>query len=784
MRDEALANLVRQHRLARQLTQEQLSEHAGLSARSIQDLERGLSIPRRDTLERLIKALGLEGEERAAFERAARPRPRHRAASAEAEPEHVSQTSLPPQLTSFIGRERELGEVVRLLQRSRLLTLTGPGGIGKTRLAFEVAAHLQDEYADGVYAVELAPLMDPKLVTQTVASAVGVYERAPRPIGETLSEALANRQLLLVLDNCEHLVEACAQLVYGLLRSCPALRLLATSREPLGIAGEHVLRVPTLSLPEQPSQVAESEAGRLFVERAQAAMPGFTIDERNADSIARLCRRLDGIALAIELAAAWLPVLSVEQIVERLEDALKLLVLGNRAAPPRHQTLRGTLDWSYRLLSQPEQQLFDRLSVFAGGWTLSAVEAVCAEEEEEGIDRQSVLNQLAELVNKSLVVAEVGSTRSMRYRLLEPVRQYARERLADAWDADAVRRRHAAFFVEVAEAAEVELGGADREIWLEYLDFEHDNMRAALAWAESGAGDPEIALRIAGALSRFWAIRGHLHEGLGWLESAQKLEAGVPSARAKALSGAGWLALLQGDRTSARRDLQASLSLARQLHDTSGIAETLKNLGRVALEDGDVQLARACFTESLSLSRAMGYRWTIAFALTGLAQVAVIDAELQRARVLFEQALVAYRGLDSPRHVAVTLSNLAAVVVEEGDEAHAQALYADALALVKVTGDRAGLTHLLEGFAGLARRRGEAARAEYLLGVAAGVRASNGYPQSVSDHAWPDAPVSLAAGSLTQPPIATKWSFERALGVAEDEAAGLSTTRRPARRGS
>lgn len=774
-----LASLVRQHRRERGFTQEQLAEEAGLSVRSIQDLERGLSVPQRDTVERLVRALGLQGEQRVAFEVAARARPRRRSQAPISAPGGTARrVPTPPvlqrYLTSFIGRDREVGEVKRLLESTRLLTLTGPGGIGKTRLAYEIADQLRQRYADGIFVIELAPLMDPLLLAQTVASAIGIHERPPSPITETLIDTLRTVDALLVLDNCEHLVQACASHVDMLLKNTSSVRVLATSREPLGIGGELVSRVPTLSLPDPTPRreamrvVTESEAGRLFVQRARAAVPDFDITEDNARAIARICRRLDGIALALELAAAWIPVLSVAQIVERLEDALQLLVLGDRAAPPRHQTLRATLDWSYNLLSQAERTLFDRVSVFSGGWTLSAAEVVCAD---ESLERKSILDALAQLVRKSLVLAEPGASGSMRYRLLEPVRQYASEHLVESMDAQSVKRRHAAYYVEIAELAEMELRGADREIWLERLDAEHDNMRVALGWAERG-GDSTIALRLAGALSRFWAIRGHLHEGLGWLGAVQDLEAGASRARAKVLSGAGWLALLQGNQTRARLDLEASLALVRSLHDTSGIAETLKNLGRVALEEDDLKFARACLTESLNLSRAMGYRWTIAFDLTGLAQITFLEGDTRRARMLFEQGLAAYRLLDSPRHVAVTLSNLAAATLEDGDDVGAQALYSEALAIVRETGDRPGLIHVLEGYAGLARGRGDVDLAQRLLDAANGLRAASAYPAAVSDHAWPDAPLAMVPTDVDAHEYgdALPLPFERALAIADEAA--------------
>jgi predicted ATPase len=679
--------------------------------------------------------------------------------------------NLPVQLSSFVGRERESAEIVGLLRSVRLLTLTGAGGIGKTRLALKVAAEVERTDIVEVVLVELAPLADAGLVTQTVAEALGVYERPPQPLINRLADAVGHRSLLMVLDNCEHVIGACAQLADTLLRSCRALRILATSREPLGIGGETAWRVPSLSVPEAtPVQtwraVAESDAARLFVERAQAVVPGFSMSEQNAAPIGRLCRRLDGIALALELAAAWVPVLSVDQIVNRLDDALRLLVKGSRVAPVRHQTLRATLDWSYQLLAEPEQSLFERLSVFAGSWTLGSAEKVCAG---AGIQRELVLDLLAQLVKKSLVLTEPTADGWVRYRLLEPVRQYAQERLLEGTVADEIKRKHALRFLELAEQAELALRGPDRGIWLDQLEREHDNLRAALAWA-AAVSDGELGVRLAGALSPFWALRGYLREGIDWLDAMRALGAGAPAAQAKVLSGSGWLALLQGDLTRARAEIQASLDIVRQLHDTAGIAETLNNLGRVALEAGDPASAQGCFTESLTLSRAVGHRWGTAFAFTGLAQLAFNEGDSDKARSLFGQALSLYRILDSPRHIGVTLSNLASVLLKQGDDAQAQVLYSEALERVTQVEDRTGLAHVLEGLAGLAETRGRTERAQILLQAAAGIRTGGEYPMSASDHAWPEAPLSALHRSHPGMGDATSaWSYDRAFAEAVAE---------------
>jgi predicted ATPase len=390
--------------------------------------------------------------------------------------------NLPSALSSFVGRKKELAEVRRLLEDTRLLTLTGPGGCGKTRLALAAADELVGTFADGVWLMDLAPLADSSLVPQAVASTLGLREQPGRWLTETLSDNLASKRVLLVLDNCEHLVEACAELAESLLLFCPELRVLATSREPLGIAGEVAWPVPSLSLPDlrrapNIETLPRYESARLFVERTEAVKPTFAVTEQNAPLVAKICYRLDGIPLAIELAAARSKVLSVEEISERLDDCFALLSAGNRTALPRHRTLHATMDWSHDLLPEQERILFRRLSVFAGGFTLEAAESVCAGEH---LERNEVLDLLSHLVDKSLVIVREGVVET-RYRLLETVRQYGRERL-DASE-DEVERRHADFFVGLAEEAEGELSGPDQARWLTLLQTEHDNLRAALSWS-------------------------------------------------------------------------------------------------------------------------------------------------------------------------------------------------------------------------------------------------------------------------------------------------------------
>src|ERR671916_378267 len=493
------------------------------------------------------------------------PQRLHAVVSAEAEtaprtPERPP-NNLPLELSSFVGREKELTEVERLLEHNRLVTLTGSGGCGKTRLALAAAGELVEGFEDGVWMVELASLADPSLVPQAVASTLGVREQPGRLPTETLSDYLGSRNVLLVLDNCEHLIGACAELAEALLHSCPNLRVLATSREALGITGEVAWPVPSLSLPDlrrlpEVESLARYEAARLFLERTAAVNPTFALTEQNAVAVDQICYRLDGIPLAIELAAARAKVLSVEQIAERLDDSFGLLSAGGRTAMPRHRTLHATMDWSHELLSLEERALFRRLSVFAGGFTLEAAESVCAG---AGLERDEVLDLLSHLVDKSLVIMREESGEA-RYRLLETVRQYAREKLSESGEAEQASERHAGYYLALAEEAEPELKGAGQVAWLEQLEREHDNLRAAMRWL-LGRGELEEAARLGWALWLFWGIRAHFAEGRRSMEQALSAEgsAGLTeAARAMALFVAGMMANYQGAHGSAEPLVEVS----------------------------------------------------------------------------------------------------------------------------------------------------------------------------------------------------------------------------------
>src|SRR5712692_3774729 len=472
--------------------------------------------------------------------------------------------NLPAELTSFVGRRKELLEWPGVLGSSRLLSLTGAGGIGKTRLAVRLARGLVNDFPDGVWLVDLAPLLVPDLVAQTIATALGVREGPQRSVRDTLLDTLRDRELLLVLDTCEHLIASCAELVEALLRGAPALRILATSRETLGVCGETVCRVPSLSLPEALASVpvdalVESDATQLFIERASAVDAAFKPSPDNADAIARICRRLDGIPLAIELAAARVVVLSPEQIEARLQDRFRLLTGGARTAVARQRTLEATVDWSYQLLSDVERQLLSRLSVFPAAWTLEAVEHVCGGDE---IHEDDVLDLLSRLVSKSLVVVDSEFAGGRRYRFLETVRQYARERIVQAGAADRLRERHFEFFYNEFRGALPILRHHHQLACLRRLRIEQENVRAALEWALTSSALGEKGVELAGALFWFWTKRGLYEEGRLWLEQALAVVDVAGGLRARALIGLAHMHHFQGHSFEAL--VAEALSLGRE----------------------------------------------------------------------------------------------------------------------------------------------------------------------------------------------------------------------------
>jgi predicted ATPase/class 3 adenylate cyclase len=513
------------------------------------------------------------------------------------------------EVTSFIGREREIEQATRMLEDSPLLTLTGPGGVGKTRVGLRVARALLDRFEDGAWIVECGTLTDPDFVLPSVVSTIGLTEPAGRSLLAAIVDHLKGKRLLLVLDDCDPVLAACAQLTEALVRSCSAVRVIATSREPLGVSGEAIMPIASLTTPQVGStvlarDVVAVDACRLFVERATAVQPMFALTDQNARSVAQLCRRLDGIPLALELAAARVRALPVEQIAARLDDRFRLLTGGSRAALARHQTLRATIDWSYDLLSEPERAVLRRLSVFAGGATLEAAESVCAGDPVDPID---ILDLLGRLVEKSLVFTDPMSPEA-RFRLLETVREYARGRLVEADEGEPTLRRHRDWYLAlVGEVSPAFFQGPELVELLRRLDHEHDDLRAALEWCLDQPGEGRSGLRIAAGLWRYWEIRGHLTEGRGWL--ARMVEAvgeEVSPLRANALTGAGNLAFMQGDFRAASTFHEASLALHRQIGDRRSVAYAANNLANAAVQLGEHARARSLYEETIALTREMG----------------------------------------------------------------------------------------------------------------------------------------------------------------------------------
>jgi non-specific serine/threonine protein kinase len=650
--------------------------------------------------------------------RQARSRPEPEAGAVADAPAVPTRTStrrhnLPAELTSFVGRETELADVTRLLRSHRLVTLTGTGGCGKTRLALRVASPLVDAFVDGVWHVELAPLADPNLVGLTVATVLGVQEQPDQPLLETLVETLRDRRLLLLLDNCEHLIEVCAHLTEALLRGCPALQILATSREALGVAGEVAWRVPSLPIPPQrlspteavdPAALARFASVQLFVERARLVDPGFALTRANASIVAQICWRLDGIPLAIELAAARVKALSIERIAARLDDQFRLLTGGSRTALPRQQTLRATIDWSYQLLSEPERRVLRCLAAFMGGWSLEAAEAVCS----EGAGVRDVFDLLMQLVDKSLVQVETREGEE-RYRLLETIRQYGRDRLVDAEESASVRNRHFDWFLALAERAEPELIGPDQVAWLDQLETDQDNFRAALAWGLDSRPAIE-GLRLAAALWRVWQVRDRESEGMGWLSRALAApEAqGATAVRAKALSGVWELVINAGGRgADALRAAEESLAICQDIGDRAGAAWSMNMVGRAASYQADNARAQEILDQALTLARQEQAPWVLGQVLEGLGALAIVRDDPQLGRQHLEESLALFGELGDRRAIGSACFWVGFSAGLLADYPAAQARLCEALSIVHEIGSRTSYSLVSLGLSAVARVQGD-----------------------------------------------------------------------------
>ncbi|UCD40810.1 MAG: tetratricopeptide repeat protein [Chloroflexota bacterium] len=621
--------------------------------------------------------------------------------------------NLPISLTSFVGREKEIAEVKQLLETKRLLTISGLGGAGKTRLVVQVALESLEQYDSGGWFIDLAPLSDATLVPHEILNTLGIREEPGRSPSDMLAQFFQNKSALMILDNCEQVLQGVAQLVKALIGRTTGLKILATSREPLGVAGETVWCIPSLSAPSAGDELhveklIQYEAVQLFVERALDARPHFALTNQNMHSVAQICARLDGIPLAIELAAARMKVLSVADIAARLDHRLQFLVSYQNIVP-RQKTLRNLIDWSYELLPKNEQSLLRRLSVFTGGWRLEAAEEVCSG---ENIGSFEVLDLLSHLVDKSLVIADISDS-TERYHMLETIRQYAHEHLEESGESSSIAFKHAFYFTKTVERSYEEIWGKNQGYWIEYLEAEHDNLRTAMEWMSQEEDAHEMLLCLAGSLWRFWWVRGYITEGRARLEAALRLNPYAQQAlRANGLRGAGKLALQQGDYIQAAAMSQESLDLFREIGDKWGIARQLEVLGEVAYYQGDYSQAVELHNESLSIRKAILDKEGIAASLQHLGMIARDHGDSQHAKELFEQSLELFRELEDKIFTAQILNNLGIVEHSLCEYDHATMLFEEAVSLYRELKDNFGVSDVLQNLGNVAKDRGELKQAK------------------------------------------------------------------------
>ena len=775
----AFGALLKEHRLAAGLTQEELAERAGVSARAVSDLERGgRGTPRLRTVALLATALGLTSEQQAQLRDTARPS----ALSDLPRPGAGPPFFLPIPATALLGREEEVAAATGLLSTGpvRLITLTGPGGVGKTRIALRVADQLRTAFPDGVHFIPLASLMDPALVVTVIARALGVAETGDEPLPMRLIARLGDRRLLLLLDNCEHLLEA-MELVPYLLAACPRLAILATSRAPLRLAGEQEYPVRPFALPAQrerllPCQLLAYPAIALFVARAQAVAPDRVLGQTAAPLIAEICRRLDGLPLAIELAAARVRLLRPRALLARLDRRLALLTCGPRDAPARQRTLRDTLDWSYALLAPAEQAVFARLAVFAGGVGLEAIELVCSD-----VGRScDVLESVDGVVRANLLHREDDTAGAERFGMLETIREYAGEQLEARGEAVSVSRRHAAYFLALAERAELSLRNEpDQHLWLARLEAEHDNLRATLRWFLE-RGEPEPELRMAGALHHFWHAHAHFGEGRRWLEAGLTRAENVSvSVRMKALRAAAGLAMIQADQRGAVALAEDLLALARAQHDAMQTINALSILGMTAVQRGDTGQAGQYLEECISVARLQGSPFDLAMAHYDLGLAKSEAGLFREALELIGEALTVFRCAGEMFWTMNAVGSLGYIALLEGRHRHARPLLLEYLEMGVQFEDRANVAAGLEGLAVAAIEEGSAEHAARLFAAAESLRLEiGGRLMSLRNRTMIDHSLSFTRERLDERAWLAAWTSGQAMTLQQAVAIAFENTRR------
>jgi predicted ATPase/transcriptional regulator with XRE-family HTH domain len=810
---------LRRRRRALDLTQTELARQIGCSVVTLRKLEAETRRPSKQIAERLAVALGVAPDAGPAFLRFARGDPFGQPilSPASGTPNH----NLPVPLNRFVGRETEIVDVTRLLTGARLVTLTGTGGAGKTRLAEHVARQLLAQFPDGVWLASLAPLTDELLLPGAIAALFDLKEETTHSTLEILVLHLRSRRLMLVLDGCEHLVRASARLAEALLKMCPGVTILATSREPLVIPGEHIYPLASLAFPDgRRAQSGEAllayDSVRLFIERGTEAHSNFTLTDANGDAIAQICQQLDGLPLGIELAAAQLRSLPVEQVAMRLDDSWQRLPEGNRAALPRHRTLQASLEWSYALLTEPEQSLLRRLAVFASSWSLPAAEAVGASQPESVGE---VLVLLTRLLDKSLVLVETQAGQP-RYRMLDTIRHFARTRLAASGEAEAAGERLAHYYLAQIQASESARRGSLplRPGQLHGLDLEHDNLRAALNWCRTAPTGAEVGLRLASALDWFWFSVGHWREAQAWLEGAlaHPRAAQYPSALAQALESLGTILALQGDYAAGQAQLARSLRLFQELGNRSRIAWLLNRMGWLAREHGDTVAARARLEESLELYRALGdpagvawssltlsevaetaddsagsesllnaslatfealhIRLGVAWAHNHLGHLAQLQGEVERAHELHTASLQLFSELGESLGVASARYSLGETALAAGDLGQAEAQLSEAARLFRNLGDRAGLAACLAALAD-ATAAERPADSAHLWGLAEALRQSLGAREPPTARVRRRELMAQARAQIGEAGFAQAWDAGRTASVEKTIRQRLDSTR-------